>query len=138
MEQRRTCGQGLAEHSSLPAKLGELTAAVAENLELHMKALDLKDENAKREHDAYQKLALEHRQTASELHATAEEMVGYRDLPMGRHDETAMSDPLLLQAFERFVSLEQELLWLLQERIARDQKMLIEMPGGGTGRERRR
>jgi hypothetical protein len=137
VEQRRTCGQGLAEHSSLPAKLGELTAAVAENLELHMKALDLKDENAKREHDAYQKLALEHRQTASELHATAEEMVGYRDLPMGRH-ETAMSDPLLLQAFERFVSLEQELLWLLQERIAHDQKMLIEMPGGGSGRERRR
>jgi hypothetical protein len=138
VEQRRTCGQGLAEHSSLPAKLGELTAAVAENLELHMKALDLNDENAKREHDAYQKLVLEHRQTASELHATAEEMVGYRDLPMGRHDGMAMSDPLLLRAFERFVSLEQELLWLLQERIARDQKMLIEVPGGGTGRERRR
>ena len=138
MEQRRTCGQGLAEHSSLPAKLGELTAAVAENLELHMKALDLSDENAQREHAAYRKLALEHRQTAGELHATAEEMVGYRDLPMGRHDQTAMSDPELLHAFERFVSLEQELLWLLQERIARDQKMLIEMPGGGNGRERRR
>jgi hypothetical protein len=138
VEQQRTCGQGLAEHSSLPAKLGELTAAVAETLELHMKALDLSDANAKQEHDAYRKLVAEHRRTADELQVTAQEMAGYRDLPMGRHDENAMSDPKLLEAFERFVSLEQELLWLLQERIARDQKMLIQMPGGGSGRERRR
>jgi hypothetical protein len=138
MKERRTCGQGLAEHSALPAKLGELTAAVADNLELHMKALDLNEANAKREHDGYRRLAQEHRQTASELRATAEEMAGYRDLPMGRHDDTAMSDPKLLEAFERFVSIEQELLWLLQDRIARDQKMLIEMPGGGNGREPRR
>jgi hypothetical protein len=102
-----------------------------------MKALDLSDERAKREYDAYRKLAQEHRQTAGELQATADEMAGYRDLPMGRHDEQRMSDPRLLEAFEKFVSLEQELLWLLQERIARDQKMLIGLPGG-NGREPRR
>ena len=102
-----------------------------------MKALDLSDERAKREYDAYRKLAQEHRQTAGELQATANEMAGYRDLPMGRHDEQRMSDPRLLEAFEKFVSLEQELLWLLQERIARDQKMLIGLPGG-NGREPRR
>ena len=108
---------------------------MAESLELHMEALDLSDPNAKREYDAYRKLAQEHRQTAGELVATADEMAGYRDLPMGKHDEKRMSDPRLLEAFERVVSLEQELLWLLQERIARDQKMLIDMPGGGNGRE---
>jgi len=37
MANPRTCGQGLAEHSPLPAKLGELTATVAEILERHMK-----------------------------------------------------------------------------------------------------
>ena len=111
---------------------------MAENLELHMKALDLSDENAKPEYDAYRRLAQQHRQTAGELQATAEEMAGYRDLAMGRHDEKRMADPKLLEAFERFVSLEQELLWLLQERIARDQTMLIEMPKAGNGREPRR
>jgi hypothetical protein len=32
MASQPTCGKGLAEHSVLPAKLGEWTAAVAENL----------------------------------------------------------------------------------------------------------
>jgi hypothetical protein len=38
-ENQPTCGQGLAEHSALPAKLGELTAAVAANLEQELLAL---------------------------------------------------------------------------------------------------
>jgi len=86
-----------------------------------MKALDPSDENAKREYDAYRRLALEASPDGGELHASAEEMAGYRDLPMGKHDEKALSDPKLLEAFERFVSREKELPWFLQERIARDQ-----------------
>ena len=39
---------GLAEHSVLPAKLGELITYLAENLELHVKTLDLADENSGR------------------------------------------------------------------------------------------
>jgi hypothetical protein len=38
MEPQPTGGRGLAEHSALPAKLGEWTAAVAENLERHTEA----------------------------------------------------------------------------------------------------
>jgi hypothetical protein len=53
-----TCGQGLVEHSPLPAKLGELAAAVAAQLELHMTALDLNDERARAEHSAYQSLSI--------------------------------------------------------------------------------
>jgi len=41
MKNQQTCGPGLAEHSVLPAKVGELIASLAEILELHMKALDL-------------------------------------------------------------------------------------------------
>lgn len=49
-----TCGKGLAENSVLPAKLGELISAIAENLEAHMQALDRTDQNSRREYDAYE------------------------------------------------------------------------------------
>jgi hypothetical protein len=122
-----TCGKGLAEHSVLPAKMGELIAAMAENLELHMKALDVTDENSKKEYDAYLQLAGEHRQIATQLQAIAKQMSAYRDLPMGRHDHKAMSAPEVREAFKRFVDLERELLALLQSRVEQDQRMLSEM-----------
>jgi hypothetical protein len=133
MENQPTCGKGLAEHSVLPAKMGELTASVAENLELHMTALDVSDENSKRERDAYLELVKEHRKLASQLRATAERMADYRDLPMGRHDFGAMSAPRFREAFERFVTLEQELLALLQKKVEQDRKMLIQMGRVGGG-----
>jgi hypothetical protein len=128
-----TCGKGLAEHSAIPAKLGELTDAVAANLELHMLALDLNDETSRREHDAYASLAKEHRATAARLRATASEMAGYRGLPMGRHDEQAMSDPRFGEAFGRFVQCERELLALLQRRLEQDEGMLAMMREEGGG-----
>jgi hypothetical protein len=124
-----TCGQGLAEHSVLPAKLAELTASLADNLDVHTKALDRTDENAEREHGVYLKLVREHRKIAALLEATATEMAGYRDLPMGRHDPKAMSSPAVVEAFERFVELERELVGLLQERVREDAKLLAEMGG---------
>jgi hypothetical protein len=47
-----TCGKGLAENSILPAKLGQLVDAMAENLRVHMHALDLTDQNSCAEYDA--------------------------------------------------------------------------------------
>jgi hypothetical protein len=124
-----TCGQGLAEHSVLPAKLAELTASLADNLDVHTKALDRTDENAEREHGVYLKLVREHRKIAALLDATAEEMAASRDLPMGRHDAKAMSSPAVVEAFERFVEIERELVGLLQERVREDGKLLAEMGG---------
>ena len=129
METEGTCGQGLAEHAVLPTKLGELTAALAGILETHAKALDRTDENARHEYDAYRQLAQAQRKAAAELWAIAEQMAGYRDLPMGRHDERAMAAPENAAAFERFVTVEQELLALLQQRGGQDQGMLREMRG---------
>jgi hypothetical protein len=111
-----------------------LISSLAEILELHMKVLDLTDENAKKEHDAYLQLAREYQKIATQLQATAQRMAGYRDLPMGRHEQKAMSSPKLRQAFEKFVTLEQELEALLQNRIGEDRRMLIEMAGAGGGR----
>jgi hypothetical protein len=128
-----TCGDGLAEHSVLPGKMGELVAAMAENLELHMKALDVTDENSKKEYDAYLQLAGEHRKIATQLQAIAKQMSAYRDLPMGRHDYKTMSAPEVRESFKKFVKLEQALLALLQSRVEQDQRMLTEMGGAGSG-----
>jgi hypothetical protein len=127
MDEEPTCGKGLAEHSALPAKLAELMAALADVLDMHQKALDLSDEHARRERDAYAKLTEEHRQIAAQLRTSARHMSGYRDLPMGKHNEEAMAAPEAVEAFAKFVRVEQQLLILLQAAVDRDQKMLVEM-----------
>ena len=129
MQEEQTCGEGLAENSVLPAHLGVLTAAMAEVLEVHRKALDLTDPNAKAEDDAYAKLVDKHREIAATLQAAADRMAGYRDLPMGRHDEQAMTTVEFLDAFGNFVKAKQELLILLQKQVELDQTMLVQMRG---------
>jgi hypothetical protein len=123
-DDQMTCGKGLAEHAVIPAKLGELIAALAENLELHMPALVLSDPNAKLEHEAYAKLAAEHRAIAEQLTAVAARMAGYRNLPMGAHDMAVMQDRARAEAFGRYVKRERETIALLQIALARDQELL--------------
>ena len=126
--EQQTCGKGLAENSVLPAKLGELISAMAENLEAHRKALDLTDQNSRAEDEAYEKLLKDLRQIAAQLSVTASEMAGYRDLPMGKHDEAAMTHPRVGDAFQKFVQHKRELLELLEQTEKRDHK-LLEMMG---------
>jgi hypothetical protein len=127
MDDEPTCGMGLAENAVLPVKLGELTASVADILEAHMPALDLTDERSRREYEVYRLLAEEHRQAGLKLEAIGRQMAGYRDLPMGLHVEEAMVDSSIVETFQRFVRLEQELLTLLQERVQRDRQMVVAM-----------
>jgi phytoene dehydrogenase-like protein len=127
MPEQQTCGKGLAENATLPASLGELVAATARVLEVHMKALDLTDENGKRELDAYRELASMHRRLATELASLAERMASYRDLPMARHDMAAMTSPAPRHAFAGFVRQEERLLELLQSRLAGHRAMLAQM-----------
>jgi hypothetical protein len=114
-----TCGKGLAANAVLPAKLAELIAVTAEVLERHTKALDLTDPAAQEELDAYTELVRAHRAVAGELASLAQQMAGYRDLPMGRHDEAVMADPEgQAEAFQRLVAIERELLALLSASLA--------------------
>ncbi len=122
--EQQTCGKGLAENSVLPAKLGELISAMAENLDVHRQALDLTDQNSRAEDDAYEKLLKELRQVAAQLSVTAYEMAEYRDLPMGGHDEKAMTHPRVREAFEKFTERKQELLSLLKQTAERDDQLL--------------
>lgn len=133
MNDGQTCGKGLAQHSVLTASLGELVAATARVLEVHMKALDLTDENAKGEFEAYRELASAHRRIARELTDTAHRMAAYRTLPMGRHDMAVMTSAAPRHAFTGFVEQEEALLALLQRRIPEDRAMLDAMTAAGGG-----
>ena len=119
-----TCGKGLAENSVLPRSLGNVISGMAENLAQHMKALDLQDANARLEHEAYERLVGQLRQAAAELHVTANEMAGYHDMPMGRHDQAAMTQPAIREAFENLVRHKQELSMLLEQTSKRDAQLL--------------
>jgi hypothetical protein len=122
--EQQTCGKGLAENSVLPAKLGELISAMAGNLDVHRRALDLTDQNSRTEDDAYEKLLKDLRQIAAQLSVTASEMAGYRDLRMGRHDQKAMAHPRVEETFEKFVQSKRELLKFLEQTEERDNQLL--------------
>ena len=134
MEQRPTCGQGLAQNSLVPGKLGELTAAMAETLSAHMQMLDMSDPETKSEYETYFQLSNEQRETAARLLATANEMAAARDLPMGRHNMTDELGARLMGAFAKYVQVEQELVALLQQTTEQDQTLLLQMqkPAGAT------
>lgn len=123
----RTCGQGLAERSALPARLSALLAAIAGTLERHQQTLDLTDGDARAEYDAYATLASDYREVSSQLHATAERMAGNRNLPMARHDARALVAPETRRAFARLVKCERDVSALLTRWIEQDQSMLAEM-----------
>jgi hypothetical protein len=133
MADQPTCGQGLAQNSPLRTKLGELVGSTSGVLEIHMAALDPGDEDTGPERRAYQRLAQEHREIGARLLVLGEEMAGYRNLPMGRHDPRVMASPPAVEAFEKFLQAERELLALLQQRVPQDQRMLEQMRGAGRG-----
>lgn len=125
MDEPRTCGEGLAQRSKLPARLSALTSAMAEVLETHQLTLDLTDDNARAELVAYQQLAADYRRLTSELRAIADRMLGYRDLPMARHHAQAMLGPEMRGAVTTLVERERELAALLETWIREDQGMLV-------------
>ena len=127
MDEQQTCGRGLAEYSALPAQLAEVTEAMADNLQMHMQALELDDEPAREEHAVYLHLVEEQRQAAGRLRAVAAEMAAARDLPMGRHDTQTMTSPEVGAAFHRLVEAKRELLALLQRMAEQDQQLLAQM-----------
>jgi hypothetical protein len=124
MPDQATCGKGLAENAALPAKLAEVIDAVGDNLSEHMTALDPRDPAARIERDAYATLLTKHRDAAVQLRAIAEEMAGYRDLPMAPHYPEVMRDQKLRRAFERLVALEKDLRAYFDDRIEREDAML--------------
>ena len=127
MDNQPTCGKGLAENATLPWKLGELAGAMGGVLEAHIPSLDLTDEDSRKEHDVYQRLASELRQAAAQMEAIARQMSASSDLPMGRHDKTVMGSEAVRHSFELFVQSEQDMLAMLGRKLEQDQQMLATM-----------
>jgi hypothetical protein len=124
MDDQLTCGEGLAANAELPSRLGDLVSAMADILEAHLPSLDITDEPSRVEREAYLDLVREHREVTLQLQAIADQMAGYRDLPMGRHFDEAMAAPPVPESFQRFVRVEQELLTYLRHRMQEDEEML--------------
>jgi hypothetical protein len=123
MTQQPTCGQGLAEHATLNAKLADVFAAAADNLERHVTSLDPKDKASRPEFDAYVALATEYRELESRARALALQMEGYRDLPMANHDMTVLTSQDAAQALERLITEKRSLVWLLQAWVERYEQL---------------
>jgi hypothetical protein len=133
MEKPHSCGEGLAEHAAVPAKLADLMASLADNLELHAGAL-LEDENARVEHAAYVTLLTRARDVAVALRSLGDQMASSRDLPMGGHDLEKLSSPDAVHGFERYVDTVRSLIALLQDNNTRNEQMLGGMRGRSPSR----
>jgi hypothetical protein len=129
IKEQPTCGRGLAEHSALPGMLGKLVAAVGEVLAEHIKALDLEDMNSKQEYEAYKSLVHQHREIARKLEVIAREMEGYRDLPMGKHEQEVMLTDRAVVVFENYIWSKRDLLVFLKSILEFDQAILGQMNG---------
>ncbi len=127
MAESASCGAGLAAQSEVPAVLAELAGAMADTLELHMKALDPEDRKARQEHRTYAALVGPFREVAGMLQVAAAHMAGATDLPEAPHDMAAMTDPAVLAAFERYVKSKQALVDIFQRMADDDQRMLVTM-----------
>ena len=96
-------------------------------LDVHARALDPTDPETGPERDAYATLVTELNSASEQLAAIAQKMTGYRDLPMGRHDERAMSGRDAMDALAGFVQGERKLLSMLTGRVGQHERMLEQM-----------
>ena len=127
----QTCGKGLAERSACPDRVSALTAAMVDVLDTHLQTLDLADGKARTELTAYQQLAHDYRRLTSQLRATADHMLGYRDLPMARHHAQPMLAEEIRGTLAKLVERERDLAALLTTWIEEDQAMLVVSKGSG-------
>ncbi len=121
-----SCGAGLAQHATVPAKIAPMFAALADTLETHRAMIVLDGPDARLEDDAYRILAASYRELAAQVEKVAQPMASYRDLPPCPHDEKACGAGQL-QAFQRFVRAQSELVELLRPAAERDEAMLASM-----------
>ena len=132
MEEQPSCGSGLAQNSVVPAALAAVTVSLAQNLEVHARALEPGDAAAAQEQGVYERVARSLRSAATDLQAAAAEMASAVDLPMGAHDMAAMTTTDVLAAFKNYVAAEDNLRRLLEGRREENELMLtaIRMEAG--------
>jgi uncharacterized protein YndB with AHSA1/START domain len=126
VDEAPTCGSGLAQHATIPAKIAVMFEGLAETLELHPRMLVLDDPNSRKEDVIYRELAASWKEIAQLVAKSAAHMAAQRELPMGAHDETAWGEGHL-KAFEKFVKAQTQVLAFLRVAAERDEEMLASM-----------
>jgi hypothetical protein len=114
----------LAQSAGVPAALAAVATCLAENLEVHTRAVDPGDSAGAQEQAVYERVARSLRSAAADLSAAAADMASAVDLPMGAHDMAAMTTPDVLTAFGGYVAAEDDLRRLLDARREDDEQML--------------
>lgn len=125
----KTCGLGLAQHATIPAKIAAMFEGLAETLELHRTMLTSSDEATKKEDAVYESLAAEWRDLANRVATAAARMNEQSDLAMGPHDESTWGERHEA-AFAKFVDAQSRLTALLRVAAERDEAMLASMRSG--------
>ena len=126
VDEAPTCGIGLGQHATIPAKIGVMFEGLAETLELHRQMLVLDDPSSRQEDEVYRELAASCKDIAQRVEKTAAHMAAQHELPMGAHDQTAWGEAHL-KAFEKFVTAQTQVLALLRVAAERDEQMLASM-----------
>lgn len=126
VDEAPTCGIGLAQHATIPAKIGAMFEGLAETLELHREMLMLDDRNSRTEDEVYRELAASWKDIAQRVGRAAAQMAAQRELALGAHDEAGWGDAHL-KAFEKFVKAQTQALALLRVAAERDEAMLGSM-----------
>lgn len=124
MTEEPTCGQGLAQHASIPRLLVALMNAVADNFITHLPMLAAGDEATQNEKRVYQHLSRRHREVAAMLQAIATEMEELVDMPMGEHDVEATSPDDMIKALESMIRAEEQLLARLELQLTEHRGMV--------------
>jgi hypothetical protein len=124
VEEEPTCGRGLAQNTVVPSALAAVAAGLAQNLEVHTRALDAGDTAAAQEQAVYERIAQNLRSAATDLQAAAAEMASAVNLPMGAHDMAAITSTDVLEAFQGYVAAEDDLRRLLDARREDNEQML--------------
>jgi hypothetical protein len=118
-----TCGQMVAKHAVIPAKLAEGAASVADMWEAHA-ALMGKDKESQAEAKGLRGIAKTHRAIAASLKKASEEMEKAASWPAAPHDMAKMmADPKLAAASKKALETHKEIAATLQKLIAEMEAM---------------
>jgi hypothetical protein len=121
---KMTCGQMMAAHAPMMAKMAELAEAHVAGTEMHLKAIDKKDKASKAEIDALTKDIKFHKDVGAKFKKAGEDMAKMKDMPACKHDDKAMADPKMMEAMMKMVKTEKELSEMMAKDVADAEAMM--------------
>jgi len=128
------CSRTLEKRSAIPAKIDQLFAATADDLDAHAQWIGQKDKTAKSEYEALSKVAHEHRESTEMMSKLSDTMTKTaRTFGASPHD---INSPLMAKALDadaRYARTERELAQLLLQDAEETEQRIQKMRTGSGG-----